>query len=366
MNGKDIFLKTLDFEQTDRPLRWETPGIWGITKKRWIEEGFDLTGDKKTFFDYFNMDNPIWLPFKGGWTGNPYYPMFDKKTIKDDGINVIHLDKDGILKKERKKNPETSMPQFLKFPVENKKDYETKIKFRMDFSSEKRFHANWKQLVESYKHRIKPLGMFIIGPFGYLRNLFGDEQLMYMLFDEKQLIHQILNDWKDYYLGFLDKVCNDIIPDFVMIWEDICYNMGPLISPDNYKEFMSPYLKQVIKKVKQKNIKGILVDTDGNLHSLIPIYLECGVNGFFPFEVQAGMDIVKLRKQYKKDFVILGGLDKNKLAIDKQAIMEEVDKKVPFMLSQKGYIPMLDHTVPPNVSFENFKFFIDYIRKVKY
>lgn len=364
MNGKEIFLKIFEFEDTSRPFRWETPGIWGKTKKRWISEGYDFKEKNKNFFEYFNMDTPIWLPFKGGWTGNPYYPMFEKKIINDDGINITHLAKDGILKKERKENPETSMPQFLKFPVESKKDYEKKIKFRMDYVSENRFPDNWKMLVEKYKYRVNPLGMFIIGPFGYLRNLLGDENLMYMLFDEKELIHQILNDWMNFYIGFIDKISKDVIPDFVMIWEDICYNMGPLISPDNFTEFMSPYLTKVIKKIEKVGIKGIIVDTDGNCNSMIPIYLKCGVNGFFPFEVQAGMDIVKLKKQYKNDFVILGGLDKNKLAIDKQAIMDEVDKKVPFMLNQKGYISMLDHTVPPNVSFENFKFFIEYIRKI--
>jgi len=362
MTGKEIFLKTFDFEKTTRPLKWETPGIWSATRKRWIEEGYDKNITGRGFFDYFNMDAPIWLPIKGGWTGNPYYPMFEKKILKDDGVNVTHIARDGITKKERKIDPDTSMPQFLKFPVENKKQYEKNIKFRMDYTSEKRFPDNWRDFVVKSQTRVNPLGMFIMGPFGYTRNLLGDENLMYMLFDEPELIHQIMYDWMKFYEGFIDKVCKGIVPDFVMIWEDISYNMGPLISPKQFETFMSPYLTKVIDKVKQNNIKGIIVDTDGNCHSMIPIYLKCGVNGFYPFEVQAGMDIVQLKKQYKDSFVIIGGLNKRALAISKEAIIEEVDKKVPFMLNEKGYIPMLDHTVPPDVPYENFKFFIEYIR----
>lgn len=362
MNGKDIFLKTFEFEKTERPLKWETPGIWPATRKRWISEGFDESIKGRAFFDYFQMDAPVFLPFKGGWTGNPYYPMFEKKVIHDDDVNVTLMDKDGILKKERKKDPDTSMPQFLKFPVENRMQYEKNIRHRMDYRSEKRFPENWKALTESYMQRTVPLGMYLIGPFGYLRNLFGDENLMYALFDEPEFIHMIMNEWMEFYLGFIEKVCNSVTPDFVMIWEDICYNMGPLISPEKFEIFMSPYLTIVINKIRQKDIRGIIVDTDGNCRSMLPIYLKCGVNGFYPFEVQAGMDIIEIKKQYGDSFVIIGGLDKKTLALEENDIKNEVDKKVPFMLNSKGYIPMLDHTVPPDVPLKNFLFFIEYIR----
>ncbi len=363
MNARQLFRDTFDFKELQRPIRWETPGIWGTTKKRWVNEGYNKDIKGRGFFDHFGMEAPIWLPFKGGWTGNPYTPMFETKLITDDGINITHITKDGILKKERKFDRETSMPQFLKFPVKNKKDYEQKIKFRMNYQNRERFPDNWKSLVTDYKDSQFPLGMFIIGPFGYLRNLLGDENLMYLLYDEPDFIHQIMNDWMKFYLGFIPLVTKDIIPDFVMVWEDISYNMGPLISPNHFKTFMSPYLTKVLDLIKKVGIRGIVVDTDGNCHSMIPIYLKCGANGFYPFEVQAGMDIVALKKQYGDAFVIIGGIDKKVLAKDEDAIKKEVDSKVPFMIKNRGYIPMLDHTVPPDVPLKNFQFFIEYVRR---
>jgi uroporphyrinogen decarboxylase len=76
------------------------------------------------------------------------------------------------------------------------------------------------------------------------------------------------------------------------------------------------------------------------------------------------MDIVKIRKEYGRQFVIIGGLNKKLLAVGKDEIIQEVDSKVPFMLESCGYIPMLDHTVPPDVPYENFCYFIDYVREV--
>jgi len=363
MNARERFRKTFDFEKTDRPFRWETPGAWAATIQRWKEEGFDKPAGVR-FPDFFGMDEMKWLPFKGGWTGNPYEPMFETKILEDDGVNVTMLDRYGIVKKERKVNPETSMPQFLEFPVKSIDDFREKILPRFEPDSPERFPDDWSELIEEYKDRQYPLGMFIIGPFGFLRNLLGDEELMYMIFDDPEAINEMMFVWENFYKTFIRRVCMDVVPDFVMIWEDICYSNGPLVSPSAFNEFMAPGLKKIISVMKECNIKGIVVDTDGDCTKMLPIYIDCGANGFYPFEVQAGMDIVKLRQEYGRSFVIIGGINKKLLADSKEATREEVDRKVPFMLEQGGYIPMLDHTVPPDVPYDTFRYFISYVREV--
>lgn len=364
MNSRERFLSTFNFEKTDRPFYWETPGIWTATSQRWFTEGYDKPGNV-SFGDFFNMDPIKWLPFKGGWTGNPYWPMFEKVPLDDDGVNITFVDNYGITKKERKLNPETSMPQFLQFPVKTRNDFLQKIKPRLDYESSNRFPPDWPNLIHDYASRDYPLGMYIVGPFGFLRNLMGDEELMYAIFDEPDFIHEMITHWKTFYTGFINKVCSDVVPDFVMIWEDICYSNGPLVSPSSFNEFMAPYLKDIIQVMKNHAIKGIIVDTDGDCKKMLPIYQNCGANAFYPFEVQAGMDIVQLRREYGSSFVIIGGLDKKTLARSKEAVKRELDTKVPFMLSKGGYIPMLDHTVPPDVPYENFKYFIECVRGFK-
>ncbi|MFO7636340.1 MAG: uroporphyrinogen decarboxylase family protein [Clostridia bacterium] len=363
MNARERFQKTFRFEETDRPFRWETPGAWPATVKRWLGEGLPLEASGR-FAEYFCMDKLVWLRFPGGWTGNPYCPRFEKKVLGSDEYNVTLEDTDGILKKQRILDPDTSMPQFLKFPVETPCDYEEKILPRMDWRTPERFPADWEEIIAARRNRDYPLGMFVIGPFGFLRNLLGDENLMYMLFDEPAFIHRMMADWKEFYMRFIPLVCRDVVPDFLMVWEDICYSRGPLVSPSHFMEFMAPGLKDVILNAKNLGIEAVVVDTDGDCSKMIPIYLECGANGFYPFEVQAGMDIVEWRKRYPREFVVIGGLDKKTLAKSREHIMEEVRKKVPFMVAQKGFIPMLDHTVPPDVSLSNFEFFLEDVRNI--
>ena len=68
------------------------------------------------------------------------------------------------------------------------------------------------------------------------------------------------------------------------------------------------------------------------------------------------MDIVRVRKKYPQ-LLIQGGLDKIKVAQSKEAIDAELEAKLPFLLSQGGYIPFLDHLVPPKISWENFRYY---------
>ena len=71
-----------------------------------------------------------------------------------------------------------------------------------------------------------------------------------------------------------------------------------------------------------------------------------------------------LRKKYCQGLLIIGGIDKRVLSKDKKAIEKEVMSKVPFLIEQGGYIPIVDHTVPPDVPFEDFLYYRELIRKI--
>lgn len=362
MNDRERFLATLKFKEIDRPFRWEAPHFWTETMKRWHREGLPEDVTIENIFKYFGMDKLGWIYVEGGWTGTPYCPMFDEVIIEDDGETVVRQEKDGIIKRQKKIAMDSSMPQFLKFPVATREDFETRIRWRLDPKSAERLPPDWDNLKKQYALRDYPLGMFVVGVFGHARNLMGDEVLMYTLYDDPEFIHIMMRHWMEFYLGYIGLVCRDVVPDFLMIWEDMCFVNGPLISPEKFKEFMVPYLKRVIEFAKSKGIEGILVDTDGDFRKLLPIFLEAGINGFYPFEVQSGMDIVALRKEYGKSFLILGGLDKKTLAQGKEAAREEIERKVPWLLSQGGFIPSLDHSCPPDIPLEVFRYYVDYLR----
>jgi len=89
-----------------------------------------------------------------------------------------------------------------------------------------------------------------------------------------------------------------------------------------------------------------------------------GVTCHWPLEVAAGMDPVQLRRRYGRDLALAGGIDKRALTGDKSQIERELRYRLPPLLETGGYIPCVDHTVPPDVPYENFMYYLDLKRKI--
>ena len=130
------------------------------------------------------------------------------------------------------------------------------------------------------------------------------------------------------------------------------------------RKFMLPRYKKITDLLHSYGVDVIYVDSDGNLNELIPLWLEVGINYVWPLEVAAHNDAVALREMYGKDLIMSGNIDKRALIKGKEAIREEVMSKVPFLLEQGGYFPTVDHTVPPDVTFENYCYYINLMREV--
>ena len=108
--------------------------------------------------------------------------------------------------------------------------------------------------------------------------------------------------------------------------------------------------------MRDYGVPSVIVHGCGNGRQLMPLFVESGATGLHPFEVTSGQDIVEIRKSFP-DFQIFGGLDKKAVIAGKEAIDRELEAKLPFMLSQGGYIPYLDHAVPPDVTWESFVYY---------
>ena len=127
---------------------------------------------------------------------------------------------------------------------------------------------------------------------------------------------------------------------------------------------MVPRYKKITDFLHSHGIDILHADSDGNVNELIPIWLEVGINFPWPLEVAAGMDAVALRKKYGKNIILSGNIDKRVFIKGKEAIREEVMSKVPFLAETGGYFPCLDHVVPPDVSLENFRYYINLLREI--
>ena len=126
----------------------------------------------------------------------------------------------------------------------------------------------------------------------------GYENLFVSYLQEPKLVHDILNTFTNLWIAVYSEVLKEVKVDHVQIWEDISYGSGSMVAPAMIREFLLPYIRRMTDFFKSHGISLIFLDTDGDCFSLIPLFMEAGVTGMYPFEVNCGMDIVKVRKSF--------------------------------------------------------------------
>ncbi len=359
---RNRYISNVLFEPVDRAWRHEAMGFWDETITRWQGEGLPAeVNDMATAFVFNGFDWQAPLIFEPDLHPG-IYPLFEEEELREQGDTIIKRSQYGSIVQVPKDGHSTP-PHVIEAPVSDAASWE-RIKSRMDPSSKGRIEEQeyGLQLAETEGW---PLIAYICGLFGTHRHLLGVEPLMYAYYEKEELLHEISRHWVYMWKEILGTIAQRHTPDVVYLWEDMCGKSGPIIGPHTFEAFMTPYYQELIGFLrKELGIQVFSVDTDGDCTVLIEKFVEAGVNMLLPFEVQAGMDVLEVRKKWPDQFAIWGGIDKRELAKDKKAIEKEVMRVVPPMLGMGGYIPGIDHLVPPDVSYENWIFYRDLVRDV--
>jgi len=354
MNARERYWAVTHFQKPDRPFLsgW---GIWPETAERWRSEGWDGTPLEKLF----PRDTVLGVSVSAG-----PWPPFEKKILEDTPETILYVDHEGIVKREFKGDKGwSSMPQFVKFPVETEEDFDHLVRTKLGPNLDKRFPKDWKRKVREWRKRDVPLMYFADrwgGFFGPLRNLLGVKRLCRAFYQDRDFVEKMMDQRVEVLLAILGRILDDVDLDAFAFWEDMAYKNGPLLAPDMFKEFMIPRYKIVCDFLKSRGVDLICVDSDGDIRALIPLWLKAGLNGVWPLEVQAHMDVVELRKRYGRSLVMFGGIDKRALAKGKEEIEAEVERVWP-VVETGGYVPHTDHSIPPDVSWENFCYYRRYM-----
>jgi uroporphyrinogen decarboxylase len=277
--------------------------------------------------------------------------------LADDGYTQTLIDEEGV-RKEVLSHVVPAMPRFLEFPVKTRGDF-AEITRRYDPGSTERYprEADWQAFLTAARRRIYPLGLMFDGFFGRLRKWMGLENLLYTLHDDPAFWGEMCEFHTDFILRTIRRAIEEAPIDYVNIWEDMAYKNGPLMSPRHVRRYLLPGYRRIVDSLRGHGIDTIFVDSDGNIDLLIPIWLEAGINGVWPLEIAAGMNPVDLRRRYGKTLLLAGGIDKRELSRGRAEVHDEVMRKVAPLIQAGGYIPTVDHSVPPDVPFENYVYF---------
>lgn len=409
MTARERFREVMDFNREVRPPKWEY-AFWGETLNRWYSQGLPrrsfvrcpqgiTTPTGSLYYTAYNTQRetlrrgmlpPGQVVFAGGvyWPtqGVPkdrdveehfgfdegielldinqlLCPMFEPEVIDDTKETLRYRDLDGIVRLYQKQ--ESTMPTAVGWLVSDWRSWSALKEHRLrprDLAG--RFPPDWEGKVRDLHARSHPiaLGGYPHGLFGTPSHIMGYENLFLAYYDSPELVHDILDTFAQLWMNLWEEVLGVMEVDMVHFFEDVSMGTGSMISPAVFREFMSPRYKRLCGFLKSRGVDVILVDTDGDCTELVPLFLEAGVTGLYPMETSTGMDIQRIRRDYPR-LQMLGGVSKYAVAGGRDAT-EKALRTTEALLRHGGYIPYVDHSVPPSVSWSDFRYYRDRLNSI--
>ena len=363
MNHRDRFIATMEYSSVDRVPNWEA-GVWPQTRKRWADEGADID---RFYWGWFpgepalGMDPREFVPFEGG-----IIPPFESRVLAEDERTVLIQDGQGRVRRALKEGTvgggRASMDQYLRFAVSTPADW-AEVRKRFDPTLRTRLEQNWEiTRLPGWLARQHPL---ISGPntstkgfYWWARELMGTEGLSLAWYDQPAMLAEMMEFWGDFLIESSRPVVEKTSIEYICLAEDLSMKNGPLLSPETYRRFIWPHLRRAIEFWKSHGVRYVVIDTDGNPEAVLPLFMDAGVDAIWPMERAAEQDPIRLRAKFGKGLRLWGGVDKRELAKGPAAIEAHLRTLQP-LVAQGGFIPTVDHTVPPDVSWSNFQYYVE-------
>ncbi len=362
MNDRERFNAIMHYRSFDRCVIQDF-SYWDETVEAWHYYGLPKEVTRANTEKFFGFD-PMWNSVGANVV---LCPGFETKVLEDDGKFQVVRDADGAVVRQQKKLG--SIPQHLDHTLKDRRSWEKHFKWRLDPDNPDRlppdFDGRLAQAADS--KRTFPLKTEAGSIFGRVRNWMGLEGVSYIQYDDPKLFAEMIETVGSCIVGTLQKVLKrataaGVTFDYASMWEDMSYSHGPLLGVPAFEAHCVPQYQRISRLLKEHGTDIIMLDSDGDVRLLLPGWLVGGVNCAFPFEVGTwAADPIQVRKDFGPDLRIAGGFGKRILAKGEDAIAAEIDRLAP-LAEAGGFIPFCDHRVPPDVSFENYLF---YVRRVK-
>ncbi|MBC8185288.1 hypothetical protein H8E88_29695 [candidate division KSB1 bacterium] len=148
--------------------------------------------------------------------------------------------------------------------------------------------------------------------------------------------------------------------DFIVVPSDIAHNQGPFISPRHCREFIFPYLKELVDFI-QKNGVPVIYHTDGDLLPIMDDLLDIRPDGLQSIDPLAGMDIAEVKKLTYGEIALMGNVDCGAVQYGPiEKIIESAEYALTYGPKGGGYIYSSSNTIFKGIPLENYRVMLDY------
>ena len=377
MTPRERHRALIKHEPVDR-LPYDFGGPRASTFAAWSRQG--LTEDLRRRWGQFTGA-------EGGMGIGKFYtgplPAYEETILSEDGNIRTWIDGWGVTRIDAIHQPTEGFAtrKYLEFPVKTPADFE-EMKTHFDPHTPERtipidkapptlnpdgyrhHHAGgtcWRDLVDACNQADVPVTASVPGLYWTTRDWCGFEGLSIMVHDQPKLVHEMFEYWTWFLMELLDEPLNHINVDMITLNEDMAFKGQAMLSPAAMREFMLPRYERLYRFFKDKGLDAVVMDSDGYNGQILEALYPTGIDGIQPIEIAAGNDPEEFLVKYPRIF-IHGGIDKRELRFGREQLRAEVAKRYQTAYRHGGYIPHVDHGVPPDVPVRNFLYFVELAR----
>ena len=349
LTSRERFQRVFEHRDADRVPIIDSP--WAGTIARWHREGMPAGVH---FTEYFDIDCVAGI-------GTDTSPRYAVRTVEETDEWAIRTTRWGGTQKEWKRQDST--PEFISFTITDPDSWR-EARRRMAPDDDR---VDWAKLARDYP-RWRERGQWIQAGlwFGFDVThswMVGTERVLMALVENPEWLVDMWNHELDVQLALLDKVLDrGYTFDSVFWWDDMGYKHSQFFSLAMYRELLKPVHGRAIEWAHARGIKAHL-HSCGDVNPFVPELVGLGLDALNPLEVKAGMDPVALKREFGDRLVLHGGI--NAVLWDKpEEIRAEMERVVPVLKQNGGYIFSSDHSVPSSVSLDNFRYIVDLAKQL--
>ena len=340
MTPRERSLLALRHCEPDRVPVSDSP--WATTIERWHREGLPEDQTPASFFGYERAAQGADLSFQ-----------LPGEVLEESENSKVERDAWGVVSRSLKDRE--TVPERLGFTIDSRQAW-AEHRERLAWNDSR---VAWESAAAANR-RLREAGQFVTiqaGAFGYdrVQRFVGAHRVLEAMATDPAWVKDMIDTVADLIIAAAEEMlCRGFVFDGAFLADDMGYRNGPFFSPATYRELELPSHRRLCDFFHARDMPVIL-HTDGDVRPLIPSLIEAGFDCLQPLEVKAGMDLVELKQAYGERLAFMGGIDVRAMADpDPRVIEHEIRRKLPFAKNGGGYLYHSDHSVPDNVSFEQY------------
>lgn len=370
MTGKERIARILNHQPTDRIGLFEV--FWEETTRNWVRQGHIASSSETK--DHFNHSDGLTRLIASSSEIEDHFnldlrrckalvmeadPLVGEKIISENGDEIRVRDGNGAILRRLKSSP--SVRELSDFTVKDREGWLDHAKPLLEDSKLARSRINF-DLYRDMRRQCSEKNVFftcaVVGAFDLMNPLCGHENLLSGMALDPEWVSEMSDLYSCLTVDLLEELfAREGLPDGIWVWDDLGYKNGPFMSPSMYRELIMPAHKRLFAFARSKGL-AIILHTDGFIEPILPLLIEAGINCLQPMEVKAGMDPVRIKRQYGDKIALIGGMDARALSSNDPAkVRAELNSKLPALMSNGGYVLQSDHSVPDDVKYETYKLF---------